>query len=137
MSSPQDDLTAEDAAHFARGLAMRSQVLGAEHVARSGGTTFDESTTLQRLITAVGWGTVWTRGVLELKTRSMITVAMLVALNRPHELATHLRGARNNGATEEELRELVVHAIPYCGFPAAIDAMGVLDAVLAAEKGAH
>ncbi len=131
MSNQDQDFEADDAARFERGLGMRAQVLGAEHVARSGGSSLEEANALQRLVTQLGWGTVWTRGVIDLKTRSIATVSMLIALNRPHELAIHLRGARNNGATEEELREVVIHAIPYCGFPAAIDAMRVVDAVIA------
>lgn len=124
---PDPEFDTDDAARFIRGYGMRSQVLGAEHVARSGGANRDEANDIQRLITQIGWGTVWPRGVLEIKTRSMITVAMLIALNRPHELRVHLRGAVNNGATEEELREAVLHSILYCGFPAAIDAMRHVD----------
>jgi 4-carboxymuconolactone decarboxylase len=116
---------------FAKGAALRSQVLGADHVARNGGTDIDAATQLQRLMTEVGWGTFWPRGVLELKTRSLVTVAMLIALGRPHELKIHLRGSLNNGASREEVRELVIHAIPYCGFPAAIDAMRVVDVLFA------
>ncbi len=116
---------------FDKGAALRSQVLGADHVARNGGTDIGAATELQRLMTEVGWGTIWPRGVLELKTRSLLTVAMLIALDRPHELTTHLRGALNNGASREEIRESVIHAIPYCGFPAAIDAMRTVDALFA------
>ncbi len=128
-TDPQDSFS--DDARFERGAALRGKVLGAEHLARNGAAAPTDATAMQRLITEIGWGTIWPRGVLELKTRSMITVAMLIALNRPHELATHLRGAVNNGATETEIRELVIHSILYCGFPAAIDAMGVVDEVLA------
>lgn len=130
MSEVPSPLSAEaEASLFALGATVRSQVLGADHVARNGGTDLDAATPLQRLMTEIGWGTFWTRGVLELKERSFITVAMLIALNRPHELLTHLRGAVNNGASRDELRELVIHAVPYCGFPAAIDAFRVLDAL--------
>ncbi len=125
------DFTSDDEARFARGQALRSQVLGEEHVARSGASSLSDASTMQQLITQIGWGTIWPRGVLELKTRSMLTVAMLIALNRPHELRIHLRGAVNNGATEAELREAVVHAILYCGFPAAIDAMRHVDDLFA------
>ena len=121
--------TTPDTALFDAGAALRSQVLGADHVARNGGVDYSEATELQRLMTEVGWGTFWRRGVLELKTRSFITVGMLIALNRPRELRIHLKGALNNGASRDEIRESVIHAIPYCGFPAAIDAMHVVDDV--------
>ena len=114
---------------FERGSAMRTQVLGADHVARQKATNEADLTTLQKFITEFGWGTVWTRTELPLPTRSLATVAMLVALNRPHELIVHVRGAINNGCTESEIREVVVQAILYCGFPAAIDAMRVIDEV--------
>ncbi len=126
---PEPD--AAEIALFDKGATLRSQVLGADHVARNGGTDIADANQLHRLMTEIGWGTIWPRGVLELKTRSLITVAMLIALDRPHELKTHLRGALNNGASREEIRESVIHAIPYCGFPAAIDAMGVVDGLFA------
>jgi 4-carboxymuconolactone decarboxylase len=116
-----------EAALFDRGAELRSQVLGLDHVARNGGTDILDANPLQRLMTEIGWGTIWRRGVLELKIRSLITVAMLIALDRPHELKIHLHGALNNGASREEVRETVIHAIAYCGFPAAIDAMRVVD----------
>lgn len=126
MTGPSQDTEA-----FERGRAMRRHVLGDAHVARSGGSTRDEATDLQKYVTEFGWGTIWQRGVLPLPTRSLITVSMLIALNRPHEIAVHLSGALNNGCSEEEVRETIIHAIAYCGFPAAIDAMRVLDRVLA------
>lgn len=129
---PDDnDLPTDDHPLFDSGAQLRSHVLGADHVARNGGTDYDAATPLQRLMTEVGWGTFWPRGVLELRERSIVTVSMLIALNRPHELRTHLSGALNNGVTVDQLRELIIHAVPYCGFPAAIDAMGVFDALLA------
>jgi 4-carboxymuconolactone decarboxylase len=130
MTEPQTFETSEREL-FAKGAELRSRVLGAKHVARNGGTEIDAATSLQRLMTEIGWGTIWQRGELELKTRSLITVAMLIALNRPHELRTHLQGAVNNGASLGELRELVIHTILYCGFPAAIDGMAVLDELIA------
>ncbi len=128
------DANGFDDERFRAGLQMRSQVVGAEHVAASGGTDPATASDLQRYVTEIGWGTIWRRGGLELKTRSFLTVAMLIALNRPHELRVHLRGAVNNGATEAELRELVLHAIPYCGFPAAIDAMRHVDELFAESE---
>ncbi len=126
------------AAAYERGRALRRAVMGDAHVSRSGGDERADASALQRYVTEFGWGTVWQRGVLPLPTRSLLTVVMLIALNRPHELAGHLSGALNNDCTEETLREAIIHAVPYCGFPAAIDAMRVFDRVLAerAESGA-
>jgi 4-carboxymuconolactone decarboxylase len=77
---------------------------------------------MQAFITANAWGNVWQRPGLDLKTRSLITVAMLTALGKQQELKAHVRGALNNGATPQEIRELMLHATVYCGFPSAIDA---------------
>jgi 4-carboxymuconolactone decarboxylase len=127
----------EGESRFDVGARVRTQVLGAEHVARNGGTDREAATPLQQLMTEVGWGTFWTRGTLELRERSIVTVSMLIALNRPHELRTHLMGALNNGVTVDQARELIIHAVPYCGFPAAIDAMRVLDELLADQDRAR
>lgn len=118
-------------ATFEAGEAMRRRVLGDAYVDRNLGSG-SEPTDFQRLLTEFGWGTVWSRPQLEPRIRSMITVAMLIALNRPHELETHLRGALRNGVTELELREQIVHSILYCGFPAAVDATRVADRVFEA-----
>ncbi|CAJ91685.1 carboxymuconolactone decarboxylase family protein [Cupriavidus necator] len=88
---------------------------------------------LQQLVTEFAWGTVWTRDGLDRKQRSL--VSMLIALNRPQELAGHLRGALANGVTPQELRELMVHSAIYCGFPAALDASRKLTEVLDAANG--
>jgi len=120
---------------FSKGVELRSRVLGQAHVAADGALDLDSATDLRQLMTTVGWGTIWQRDGFDLRTRSLVTVAMLIALNRPHELATHFRGALNNGATEPELRETVIQAILYCGFPAAIDADRVLDEVFLRRTG--
>lgn len=88
---------------------------------------------LQQLVTEFAWGTVWTRDGLDRKQRSL--VSMLIALNRPQELAGHLRGALADGVTPQELRELMVHSAIYCGFPAALDASRKLTEVLDAANG--
>ncbi|WP_322992190.1 carboxymuconolactone decarboxylase family protein [Limnohabitans sp.] len=111
----------EDAA-FQAGLSTRSQVMGPEYVDRALGTATDYTMPMQEFITANAWGNVWQRPGLDLKTRSLITVAMLAAQGKQHELKAHVRGAINNGATPEELREVMLHATVYCGFPTAIDA---------------
>jgi 4-carboxymuconolactone decarboxylase len=112
---------ADDAA-FQAGLTTRSQVMGPAYVDRALGTATEYTMPMQEFITANAWGNVWQRPGLELKTRSLITVAMLAAQGKQHELKAHVRGAIHNGATPEELREVMLHATVYCGFPTAIDA---------------
>ena len=115
------DAHADDAA-FQAGLNTRSQVMGAEYVDRALGAATDFTMPMQAFITANPWGNVWQRPGLDLKTPSLITVAMLAAQGKQQELKAHVRGAINNGATPEELREVMLHATVYCGFPTAIDA---------------
>ena len=107
---------------FQAGLNTRTQVMGAEFVDRAFGAATDYTMPMQEFITRNAWGNVWQRPGLDLKTRSLITVAMLTAQGKQHELKAHVRGALNNGATPEEIRELMLHATVYCGFPTAIDA---------------
>ncbi len=109
-------------AKFEAGLVVRKRVLGAEYVERALAQADDFSGPLQDMVTENAWGTVWTRDILGLRERSMITVAMLIALNRPHELKLHLRGALNNGLSKLEIREILLHASVYCGMPAGVDA---------------
>lgn len=106
---------------FEKGLAIRRTVLGAEHVDRAIATSDDFSRPMQELLTEYCWGTVWTRPGLDRKTRSMINLAMLTALNRPHEVKLHVRGAINNGVTKQEISEVFIQAAIYCGVPAAVD----------------
>jgi 4-carboxymuconolactone decarboxylase len=115
------------------GLATRRQVLGDAYVdnALNRATPFTDP--MQELVTKHAWGNTWQRPGLDLKTRSIVTVSMLVALNRPHELKAHVRGALNNGVTPQELQEIFLHASVYCGFPAAIDALRTAAEVLDAK----
>jgi 4-carboxymuconolactone decarboxylase len=115
------------------GLATRRRVLGDAYVdnALSRVTPFTDP--MQELVTKHAWGNTWQRPGLDLKTRSIVTVSMLVALNRPHELKAHVRGALNNGVTPEELQEIFLHASVYCGFPAAIDALRTAAEVVDAK----
>lgn len=108
-------------AQFDAGLATRTQVMGEAFVAKAFAGADDFTLVMQEFISRNAWGTVWQRDGIDLKTRSLLTVAMLTALGRQHELKGHVRGALNNGATPEELRELFLHATVYCGFPLAID----------------
>jgi 4-carboxymuconolactone decarboxylase len=119
----------DDAASQA-GLTTRAQVMGPEYVDRALGAATDFTMPMQEFITRNAWGNVWQRPGLDLKTRSLITVAMLTAQGKQHELKAHVRGAIHNGATPEELREVMLHATVYCGFPTAIDAFRTVTEVV-------
>lgn len=122
---------------FTRGEAMRRRVLGDAHVDRSLDGATDFTRPMQEFVTEVAWGRVWTRDDLPPATRSLITVAFLIALGRPQELAAHARGALRNGCSVDELRAVLHQAAIYCGFPAALDAqrvvVGMLDSLAAEE----
>jgi 4-carboxymuconolactone decarboxylase len=107
---------------FDKGLATRKQVMGEDFVARAFGGATEFTAPIQQYITRNAWGDVWQRPGLDLKTRSLITVAMLIALGKQHELKGHVRGALNNGATPQELQEVLLHASIYCGLPTAVEA---------------
>jgi len=109
-------------AQFDKGLATRKQVMGEDFVAKALGNVTDFTQPMQQHITRNAWGDVWQREGLDLKTRSLITVAMLTALGKQHELKGHVRGALNNGATVAEIQEVLLHASIYCGVPAAVEA---------------
>jgi len=117
-------------AAFARGVAIRREVLGDEHVDRSLLAATDSTAPLQRLVTEWCWGEVWGRDGLDRRTRSFLNLAMLAALNRPHELRLHVRGALRNGITPAEIREVVLQVAVYCGVPAAIDTQRVVEETL-------
>lgn len=112
------------------GLATRRAVLGSDYVDGAIAKATPFSAPLQELVTRHAWGNTWQRPGLDLRTRSIVTVSMLVALGRMHELKLHLRGALNNGVTKEELQEILLHASVYCGFPAAVDAFRVAAEVV-------
>ncbi|MEW9807134.1 carboxymuconolactone decarboxylase family protein [Mesorhizobium marinum] len=111
---------------FEKGLKVRKEVLGDVHVSASLAAADDLTAPLQKLVTEWCWGEVWTRPGLDRKTRSFLNLAMLTALNRPHEIKLHVRGALNNGVTEEEIVEVILQAAIYCGVPAALDSMRVV-----------
>lgn len=104
------------------GLAIRREVLGAEYVDNALKTADAFNKPLQDLVTEYCWGAVWGRPGLPKETRSMLNLAMLTALNRPHELKVHVRGALRNGVSREEICEVLLQAAIYCGVPAAVDA---------------
>lgn len=119
-----------DKEKFAKGLVVRKAVLGESHVNKSleKATDFDQA--MQELTTEYCWGTVWTREGLERRDRSMINLAMLSALNRPDELAVHVRGAIVNGVTEAEITEVFLQVAIYCGVPAAMESFKIGKRVL-------
>jgi len=119
---------------FDKGMEIRKAVLGAEYVETSLKNADDFNRPLQELLTEYCWGAVWGREGLPRKTRSMLNLAMLAALNRPHELKLHLRGALRNGVTKEEIREILLQAGVYCGAPAAVDSFRVAREVFAEES---
>lgn len=104
------------------GVAMRRQVMGDAFVARAFAGQTDFTAPIQHHINRNAWGDVWQRPGLDLKTRSLITVAMLTALGKQNELKGHVRGALNNGATPEEIQEVLLQAAVYCGVPTAVEA---------------
>jgi len=115
---------------FEEGLAVRREVLGAEYVDKAIADADDFNRPMQELVTEYCCGAVWTRPGLARKTRSLINLAMMTALNRPHELRLHVRGALRNGCTKEEVMEVLLQAAIYCGVPAAIDSFRVAREVL-------
>jgi 4-carboxymuconolactone decarboxylase len=106
---------------FEKGLNIRRAVLGAEYVDKAIATANDFNRPLQELVTQYCWGEVWGRPGLERKTRSLLNLAMISALNRPHEVKMHIKGALNNGVTKDEIKEVFLQVAIYCGVPAAVD----------------
>ena len=106
---------------FDKGLKTRREVLGPEYVDASIKSADDFNQPMQELVTEYCWNEIWNRPGLDRRTRSLLNLAMLTALNRPHELKLHVRGAINNGLTKEEIREVFLQSAIYCGVPAAID----------------
>ena len=116
---------------FERGLAIRKAVLGAAFVDKAIAAADDFNMPMQRLTTEYCWGAVWGRETLPKKTRSMLNLAMLSALNRPHELKMHVGGALRNGVTREEIREVLLQVAIYCGIPAGVEAFRVAKEAIA------
>lgn len=106
---------------FKRGLEIRRSVLGAKYVDNSVQNTDPFMVPLQKLVTEYCWGEIWSRTGLDKRTRSLLNLAMLSALNRPHEVRLHTLGALNNGVTKEEIQEVLLQVAIYCGVPAALD----------------
>jgi 4-carboxymuconolactone decarboxylase len=116
---------------FEKGLEIRRAVLGKEYVDKQIASADDFSRPLQELVTQYCWGEAWGRPGLDRKTRSMINLAMLSALNRPHELKTHVKAAITNGLTKDEIREVLLQVAIYCGVPAGVDSFRAAKEALA------
>lgn len=114
---------------FSRGLKIRREVLGNDYVNKSLEEADDFSRPVQELVTEYCWGEIWAREGLDRRTRSLINVAMLTALNRPHEIRLHVAGAIRNGCSKDELREVVLQTAIYCGVPACIDTMNIVRSI--------
>lgn len=114
---------------FDQGLELRKAVLGSDYVDNSINNATDFTWPMQKLATEYCWGEVWSRNGLSLKTRSIINLAMITALNRPHELKLHVRGALNNGVTKDEIQEVFLQCAIYCGVPAAIDSFRIAQEI--------
>ena len=119
---------------YERGLEIRRAVVGTEYVERSLAEADDFTRPLQDLVTRYCWGDVWSRPGLERRERSMINLSMIAALNRPHELKLHVRGAINNGLTQDEIREILLQVAIYAGVPASLDSFRVAKEVFAEMK---
>ncbi|MES2171998.1 MAG: carboxymuconolactone decarboxylase family protein [Actinomycetota bacterium] len=115
---------------YLEGLQVRRDVLGAEHVDKSLGAVSEFSRPIQELVTEYCWGVVWTRDGLPRKTRSLLNIAMLTALNRSHELGVHIKGSLTNGATPAEIQEVLLQTAIYVGVPAALESFRIADKIL-------
>ena len=113
-----------------RGMEIRREVLGDDYVDRVTAPSTEAGQAFQDLITCYCWGSIWSRSQLSRRERSLMTLSMLAALNRPHEIALHVVGALNNGASPEEIEEVFLHVAPYAGVPAAIDGANVARPIL-------
>lgn len=120
---------------FDTGLEIRTEVLGKTHVENAMRTADDFNRPFQELVTEYCWGAVWGREDLPRKTRSLLNLAMLGALNRPHELKMHVAGALRNGVSKDEMREVFMQLAIYAGVPAAVEAFRVARQVFAEEEG--
>ena len=119
---------------YVEGLKIRRRWLGKEYVDKAFAEADDFTIDLQHYVTEHGWGASWARGVLPMKTRSIMNLALISALTRPHELELHLRAALRNGITRREIKEIFLHVATYCGAPAAIDSFRIAKKVLAEKR---
>jgi 4-carboxymuconolactone decarboxylase len=122
-----------DEDRYDAGMTVRRAVLGDAHVDRSIANRTELTADFQNLITRYAWGEIWTRPGLPRHTRSLLTIAMMVALNRGEELALHLRAAKNNGVTRDEIKEVLMQTAIYCGVPAANSAFHLAERIFRDE----
>ncbi len=125
----------DDSQRFERGLAIRKEVLGTDYVEASIRGADEFTRDIQQLVTEYAWGEIWSRPGLSRRDRSLLNLAMITALNRPHELRLHVRGALANGVSKDEIKEVFLQTAVYCGAPAALDSFRVAREVFA-EMGA-
>ena len=123
-----------DQEKYDRGLEVRRSVLGKEYVDARMAELDDFSLDLNQLVTSYAWADIWDRPGLSKKVRSMLCLAMLSALNRPHEIKTHIRGAINNGLTKDEIKEVFLQVAAYWGAPAAVDSFRIARQYFAEEE---
>lgn len=123
MSDPRSE-------RFQRGMGVRREVLGDAHVDRSLAQANEFNQEVQVLVTEMAWGDIWTRPGLDRRTRSLVNLGMLTALNRMHEFGVHVRGAARNGCTADEIKEVLLQTAVYCGAPAALESFRVAKQVL-------
>ena len=121
----------DDKQRFDGGMKIRREVLGAEYVDRNMASADEFSMAMQDLTTRYCWGDIWARPGLDRKQRSMINLAMIAALNRPHELKAHVKGALNNGLTKDEIKEVLLQVAVYAGIPAGMDSFRLAREVFA------
>lgn len=122
-----------DADLFSKGLALRSEVLGADYVERSLANADDFSRPMQELSTSYCWGAIWSRDGLSRRDRSLLNLGMISALNRPHELKIHVKAALRNGLTREEISEALLQVAVYCGVPAGMDSTRIAREAIAED----
>ena len=130
----QENTPMDERERYESGMQVRRAVLGEEHVERAEQSKSDLDTEFQDLITRYAWGEIWTRPGLARHTRSLLTIGLMVALNRGEELRLHLRAAKNNGVTVEDIREVLLHCAIYCGVPAANAAFHAAREVFSQDK---
>ncbi len=122
---------------FEAGLELRKRIVGEEYVERSFANADEFTEEFQQYVTANCWGTVWTRDGIDHKTRSLVTVAALASMGKSSELQSHARGALRNGATPEELKEVLLHLAVYAGVPTALEAFRVVQPVVRDYRANH
>jgi 4-carboxymuconolactone decarboxylase len=132
-----EDPPMDDRERYDSGMQMRRAVLGDEHVDRAEQNKSDLDAEFQDLITRYAWGEIWTRLGLSRHTRSLLTIGLMVALNRGEELRLHLKAAQNNGVTVDEIREVLLHCAIYCGVPAANSAFHAAREIFSHDKEAQ